>query len=120
MNWSCLLILHGFDKCSDTTKLEFQRLVTAQAALLTVVVASRHTVYNNKAYKLLSTLFNSGKASADLYIDTIVNMEPGTNSLLIGSYLIKYLAENRKSDLVNKCKVSRSSNLIKLYCHDSR
>lgn len=106
LGWSCLLIEHGLSNCSDSAKAEFQRLVDTQGTLLSVVLAVGNKNKNAKAYRTLSAMWRSVKGSEELYGNAITSSEPSTHIVVFGSYLIRYLTETKRVDLINKYKVS--------------
>nr|CAD7442358.1 unnamed protein product [Timema bartmani] len=114
LSWSCLLIEHGLNNCSDNAKAEFQRLVDAQAVLLSVVAAAGVGRNTAKAYKILSTMWKSVKGSEELYSNALTNAEPSAHIVVFGSYLIRYLSEIKRTELIAKYKPSLLDIFIKV------
>ncbi|KAJ9595704.1 hypothetical protein L9F63_013117, partial [Diploptera punctata] len=113
LTWSCLLIEHGLNNCSDNAKAEFQRLVETQAILLSVVLAVENKK-SDRAYRILTSMWKSVKGSEELYGNAITNSEPSTQIVVFGSYLIRYLTETKRTDLINKYKVTLLEMFIKI------
>nr|CAD7433309.1 unnamed protein product [Timema monikensis] len=114
LSWSCLLIEHGLNNCSDNAKAEFQRLVDAQAVLLSVVAAAGVGRNTAKAYKILSTMWKSVKGSEELYSNALTSAEPSAHIVVFGSYLIRYLSETKRTELIAKYKPSLLDIFIKV------
>ena len=49
MDWSCLLLRHGFKELPNCTGNHFQQLVEAQSILFTVILASNSQKLNKRA-----------------------------------------------------------------------
>ncbi|XP_021942062.1 eIF-2-alpha kinase activator GCN1, partial [Zootermopsis nevadensis] len=114
LGWSCLLIEHGLSNCSDSAKAEFQRLVDTQGTLLSVVLAVGNKNKSAKAYRTLSAMWRSVKGSEELYGNALTSSEPSTHIVVFGSYLIRYLTETKRVDLINKYKVTLLEMFIKV------
>jgi hypothetical protein len=105
LRWSCLLVEHGLNNCSDNTKAEFLRLVDTQATLLSVVLAVGKNKKTSKAYRILSAMWRSVKGSEELYGNAITSTEPSTHIVVFGSYFIQHLTETKRADLIKIYKV---------------
>ncbi|KAJ8872924.1 hypothetical protein PR048_026540 [Dryococelus australis] len=114
LGWSCLLIEHGLNNCSDNAKAEFQQLVEAQTWLLSVVVATQDRRICSKAYRLLSKTWRAVKGCEELYGNALSSAEPGSQVVVFGSYLLQYLTETKKADLINKYKPVLLDTFIKV------
>jgi hypothetical protein len=100
-----LLVEHGLKNCSDNAKAEFQRLADAQATLLSVVLGAGNKKKTAKAYRTLSAMWRCVKDSEELYGNAITSSVPSKHIVVFGSYLIQYLTETRRADLIKKYKV---------------
>lgn len=105
LKWSCLLVEHGLNNCSDNAKAEFQHLVDTQATLLSVVLAIGNKKKSAKAYRTLSAMWRCVKGSEELYGNAITGSVTSTHIVVFGSYLIQHLTETRRADLIKKYKV---------------
>ncbi|KAG8223949.1 hypothetical protein J437_LFUL003757 [Ladona fulva] len=115
LGWSCLLIQHGFKKHFETSKVEFQRLIEVQAILLLIVVAAEDSLRSRKAYQILSSTWHSVPGSENVCGDIVVGgSEPSTHNAILGAYLIRYLASEKKTDLINKYKAPLISAVAKV------
>ena len=105
LGWSCLLIEHGLNNCSDNAKAEFQRLVETQAILLSVVLAAANKKKSDRAYRILTYMWKSVKGSEELYGNAITSSEASTHIVVFGSYLIRHLTESKRTEVISKYKV---------------
>lgn len=105
----------GLPKCSDSSKIEFQRLVETQAMLVLSICAGGEKKQIDKAHRVVNEMWDSVQFSWELYAEAVLKLEPSAHSLIFGSYFLKFLQKRKQTDLINKCKVGVELCLL-IYC----
>ncbi|KAE8739724.1 hypothetical protein FOCC_FOCC014768 [Frankliniella occidentalis] len=114
-NWSCMIVELGLKDASDDCKSEFPALFEAQAILLCAAVSSNIKKITYKVQRLTYKMWRSNESVVDLYISTLQNLKDSSQfSVVLGSYLIQHLVDDKKIELVNKFKAALLDLFIKI------
>ena len=95
------------------TESELPRLILTQAQLLSVIVAaSEHKHATEKAYHYLAVMWRNSPNIQESYANTLANTisnhpanEPMHHLVVCASFLVRYLTEAKRQDLLTKHKV---------------
>lgn len=114
LSWSCLLVQHTLSRCSsEMVESELPRLILTQAQLLSVIVAtSEHKRATERAYHYLKIMWRNNPNIEESYANTLANTisdhpanEPMHHLVVCASFLVRYLTEAKRQDLLTKHKV---------------
>ncbi|KAL1132575.1 hypothetical protein AAG570_010527, partial [Ranatra chinensis] len=114
LSWSSILINCALHNCKDEGKPEFQNIVNAQAVLYSTIIEAGYKKKTEKAHHMLAQMWKSNNLNLTLYNVGLSCLPESIHSVVFGSYYIKFLVENKHTDLVVLHKLKLLDQFVKI------
>ncbi|KAL0272371.1 UNVERIFIED_CONTAM: hypothetical protein PYX00_005366 [Menopon gallinae] len=114
LSWTCILVQSCNDKNFLETYVEYQKLVETQAMLILSICAAENKKQIEHAQHLMNLMWNRVQFSWEMYGDTMTKLEPSPHYVLLGSFYLKFLKQNKQDSLIKKYKTSIIDALVKV------